>query len=236
MIIRYVNINDIDKDLLERMYGIASLERRVRASRFVNKSDADRCICADILLKMSTERLLDSGSEPVIKKNGFGKPYLSNQNDFFFNITHSGEWVAIGFGDKEIGIDIEEESPEMESIADYCFTGPELDYVKAAGEACRTAGMTEIWTMKESYLKYIGTGLSIRMNSFSVKGIDAVDKSSKVHIRTWKLSEKSFLSACSETEDMKVERTEPGKIAEYIERKGNRFGRNEKYYFRVSPV
>ena len=42
------------------------------------------------------------------EKNQYGKPYLSEHPDFYFNISHSGEYVLCAIDNNPIGVDIEE--------------------------------------------------------------------------------------------------------------------------------
>ena len=44
----------------------------------------------------------------IIKKNEYGKPYLANNIEFKFNISHSNELIVIGLDmQNEIGVDVE---------------------------------------------------------------------------------------------------------------------------------
>ena len=72
--------------------------------------------------------------------------------------------------DKEIGCDIQQIKDINLSIADRFFTAEERKYVKCTEDFFR------IWTLKESFIKAIGKGLALPLNSFSIKGLDS-DKS-----------------------------------------------------------
>ncbi|MCL0028295.1 hypothetical protein M1M88_01070 [Peptococcaceae bacterium] len=41
-------------------------------------------------------------------ENDYGKPFLKNTNDLYFNVSHSGEWVVCAIHHHPIGIDIEQ--------------------------------------------------------------------------------------------------------------------------------
>ncbi|MDR1408720.1 MAG: 4'-phosphopantetheinyl transferase superfamily protein [Oscillospiraceae bacterium] len=92
-----------------------------------------------------------------------GKPYFSELPDFHFNISHSGEAVALAAHDSPIGVDIERlRIPELR-IAQRHFTPDEQEYI--GGDPTL---FFEIWTKKEAYLKYTGEGLRRELTSFSV--------------------------------------------------------------------
>ena len=48
------------------------------------------------------------------------KPYLKNQG-LYFNISHSGSYVALATSETEVGVDIEKIAPRREDIIGRCF-------------------------------------------------------------------------------------------------------------------
>lgn len=94
------------------------------------------------------------------------------QSNVSFNISHSGNRVALAFvKEKKIGVDIE----RMNSLDDYSqiaknfFLPPESERICAQTDAAK--GMEkfyEIWTVKEAFVKALGHGLSRSLKSFEV--------------------------------------------------------------------
>ncbi len=153
------DISRLSDEAYAELYQRASAERKARADRFLRREDQVRCICADALLRntlQSTDYTLDYGEN--------GKPYLTDVEDFHFNISHSGRWVVIAYGSSPVGVDVQEfRSRDLEGIARRFFTADEQAYVQTYPD-----GFFRIWTGKESYIKYLGTGLKTPLNSFSV--------------------------------------------------------------------
>lgn len=109
----------------------------------------------------------------ILKNNYYGKPYLEGYSDFKFNISHSGEYVALVTSKYEVGIDIEQiKEIGHKSIIDNCFTEEEKKYIYKSNSISR---FYEMWTLKESYIKAIGKGLSIPLKSFSLNIINKRD-------------------------------------------------------------
>ncbi len=88
--------------------------------------------------------------------NEYGKPYLPDGP--YFSISHCKQGIAVAVDDKPIGIDIEsfrEVSPEL---IDYAMNEREQDTIRKADNPM--IAFTRIWTRKEAYVKFLGTGIA----------------------------------------------------------------------------
>ncbi len=92
-----------------------------------------------------------------IVKGQHGKPYLKEIENFCFNISHSGEISVLALSDSEVGVDAEKIKKADLRIAKRCFLQNEAEYILREDSDNR---FFEIWTRKEAYLKYKGTGIS----------------------------------------------------------------------------
>lgn len=98
------------------------------------------------------------GFTPSISRNAYGKPFLSKEGDpqsAFFNISHSKTAVAVAVEDEtggEIGVDVEDFIPEQRLKS--------LKKAFSSKEMRRKDYAAKFWTLKESYLKCLGTGFS----------------------------------------------------------------------------
>ncbi len=98
-----------------------------------------------------------------IFKTPHGKPYIEN-GEIYFNITHAGDFKAVAIGKAEVGIDAETlRKPDLRVARR--FTQAEREYILESDSDNR---FFEIWTKKEAYLKYKGSGLSGGLNTFNV--------------------------------------------------------------------
>lgn len=167
--VRYVDISRLTQEEYSRLYLLASQQRRDRADRYLRSDDRHRCIAADALLRFAVRQVL--GSEDFrVERTAGGKPYLPAAPGFCFNLSHSGPWVAIAWGDAPVGIDVEQIAMDAgkEAVARRFFRSDEQAYLFAASGEERARRFFEIWTMKESFLKYQGTGIDRPLYSFSV--------------------------------------------------------------------
>lgn len=99
-----------------------------------------------------------------------GKPALKSGR-IEFSLSHSGGWCAAAICDAPIGVDIQSLVPFNTALAKRFFTADEQAYI--ASQSDRDMAFTRIWGMKESYIKALGLGLSMPLNSFSAMALDA---------------------------------------------------------------
>ena len=157
------DISAADKEVYEHLYERSSPERKARADRYRRQEDKLRCVTADALL----QRALGTDCYPI-QKGENGKPFVKDRPDFHYNLSHSGRYVVIAWGNTEVGIDVQQHdaTADLEGIGARFFTSDELIYIRECADQ-RTERFYEIWAKKESRLKYTGEGLRRNMRSFS---------------------------------------------------------------------
>jgi 4'-phosphopantetheinyl transferase len=100
-----------------------------------------------------------------------GKPNLAAPLDLKFNVSHSGALAVFAFTiGCEIGIDVEEVRPleDMHGIASRFFCSEETMELMSLSIAERERAFFLCWTRKEAYIKAVGDGLSVPLDSFRV--------------------------------------------------------------------
>ena len=88
-----------------------------------------------------------------------GKPYC---NGIFFSLSHAGSLALCAISDAPVGCDIEQIKDAPFEVVPRVFTAGERAYLRAAEseiEALRR--FFPLWTLKESYMKMTGEGLSL---------------------------------------------------------------------------
>ena len=100
-----------------------------------------------------------------------GKPFFPDFPHFKFNITHGGNIIAVAFcNDREVGIDVEANDRKVNLlIAERHFTPAEAEFLQKTPEQQRPHAFLRLWTIKEAYLKMLGTGLSRPLDSFEIQ-------------------------------------------------------------------
>ncbi|MBE6686434.1 MAG: 4'-phosphopantetheinyl transferase superfamily protein [Ruminococcaceae bacterium] len=127
----------------------------------------------------------------TLEYNNRSKPYIKGDSSFFFNISHSDEWVCLGVSDKEIGVDIEKHNPSKTRLAKRFFSQKEQQHCKTVKD------FFDIWTQKEAFIKAVGIGLSYGINTFC-----CFEKQDGYCIRNIEAPEGYSLSVCEKTEEI----------------------------------
>ena len=97
-----------------------------------------------------------------------GKPYLEGVPNLFFNISHSGDYLVCAFSDQAVGIDIEKRQKARMEVASRFFHSLEVERLKSVWAEKKDRLFYDFWSVKESFLKYTGAGLTRPMSSFLV--------------------------------------------------------------------
>lgn len=162
------DISSIDETEYRILYEAASSRRKQKADSYRNFADSVRCLTGEVLLRQALNSTFGHWDGFSLAQTEQGKPYLQGHPDFHFSISHSGSWVVLAYGTTPVGIDIQEirEEKAHPATARRFFTPEEQAYLSQ--QENYAISFTKIWTGKESYLKYLGTGLSKSLTSFSV--------------------------------------------------------------------
>ena len=225
VVINCLNIVGIRDSNYELLRNSVSEARRRRADRFYFIADAYRSICAELLLQYSLYEATGQYMDIDFDYNPFGKPTVRNISEFEYNISHSGSWVVVAYANTEVGVDVEEIQWGCESIVNICFSEGEKDYIFSVTGSERSKRFTQIWTLKESYMKYLGMGFSIAMDSFSINLREGIitNKKGEVQdntvIKNFLFHNDYYLSLCGREENVVINEVMMEDIFQFIKRK-----------------
>ena len=153
--------------------GFISHEKRERIAKLHRKQDAVNTLLGEIVVRKTIcARTGLANDEIEILTGTYGKPYIANATNIanppglHFNISHSGDLLVCAVNDEPVGVDVELIRAADPDIAKRVFRDDEYDFVMSGPDMSGSA-FFKIWTMKESYVKWEGRGIS-KLNSFSV--------------------------------------------------------------------
>ncbi len=151
----------------QKAYSFVSPYRRQKIDLLKHQKDKDRSLAAALALHRA---LLDYDLEERSMEYDAGqngKPYLRYYPKLHFSLSHSGDYAICSFGNQEIGNDIEKIKSGRIRVAQRFFAEAEKEWLaKASTEEEKDRRMFRLWTMKESFLKVTGLGMSLALDDF----------------------------------------------------------------------
>jgi 4'-phosphopantetheinyl transferase len=162
----YYDVSELeDRALFER--GMAMLpwpERRHKVERYLFDKDRRLCLGAGLL---AADMLYEAGvTDLTLAYGAHEKPYLANEPNIHFNLSHSGSIAICAVSSEDIGADVEGVCDHGRAVAERCFVPRELAWLDRQADSAQA--FTRLWVRKESYIKLLGCGLSRDPLSFDV--------------------------------------------------------------------
>jgi 4'-phosphopantetheinyl transferase len=145
-----------------------STEERVRRDRLHSPADRRDFAIAHDLVRRTLSYYADiRPADWVFTANAYGKPSIDNSEAHLaaisFSLSHTTGCVGCGVTlGKALGIDIEcgNRPLSVQEIADRHFSNVETAWLRRHPDETRGIAFTELWTLKEAFLKAVGVGLS----------------------------------------------------------------------------
>ena len=131
----------------------------------------------DKLLSLGAGILIDTGlktfglreADVRIAEGKYGKSYFPDYPDIHFSVSHSEKMVLAVFADTEVGCDIEYVDSVDLQLAERFFCQSEYEFIMEHKEQEREKAFYRMWTIKESFMKAVGSGMMLPMDEFCIK-------------------------------------------------------------------
>ncbi len=154
---------------------LLSVDERARLDRFLFVRDQRRYLATRALVR--TVLATYTSAVPASFRFGtgeYGKPYVTRPSvgrRLHFNLSNTQGLVAcaVSMEHELVGVDVEscERTVDTESVAGSHFSPSEASALRALPESERLRDFLRIWTLKESYIKATGLGLTLPLDRFS---------------------------------------------------------------------
>jgi 4'-phosphopantetheinyl transferase len=161
--------------LLQQYQEVLSDQEREQEAGFRFENDrvrhrVTRASVRTVLSKYVTVRPEDW----CFSENAYGRPAIANEmpeaRSISFNVAHAGMVIVLAITKTaKMGVDIEriEGKGELIDVADRYFSKREVASLRALPKGQQLRRFFEYWTLKESYIKARGLGLSLPLDQFS---------------------------------------------------------------------
>ncbi len=143
----------------EGLLGLLPIKRRLEVGRYKEKKSAFGVLTAYSLLRRQL-KLCWNIDRPVIAYERTGKPFLPEHPRLHINLSHSREYAVCALSDEPVGTDTETVRALRDCLWRRVLT--QAEYSWADGDQGR---LFRLWTLKESYFKFTGAGLTEPMRS-----------------------------------------------------------------------
>ena len=164
-----LNASEVQLDQLRVLLSDDELER---ADRFRFERHRRRFITGRAVLRILLGRYIDKLPEMLIfSYNLHGKPTLKGAGNLEFNFTNSRDLSLLCVArQRQLGVDLEHlgRHADYAGIVNRFFAEREIKELFRIPESRRHAAFLTGWTRKEAYIKALGAGLSLPLDSFTV--------------------------------------------------------------------
>lgn len=184
-------------------------EGREAVLRYKTAKGSQRNLLGELISRKIIQQKSSIPTQEIhFKKTKKGKPFLNN-SPIHFNISHSGDWVVLAVADMDVGIDVEKLRNINYRVATRFFSKGENAALKQLEGIDKLKLFFDFWTLKESYLKLLGTGLTKSLSSFTIirdnnnfkLKENISNKHEAVFFRQYNFAEDYKLSVCSYKND-----------------------------------
>lgn len=181
---------------------------RCKILKVKNKEAQTRSLAGQLLIRSIIHNDLNIPDTDIrFSKNEYGKPHLENNTDFHFNISHSNNQIVCATDWNRVGIDVQHIKPISLGLARKFFTEQEYHLLtNIVPYHKRLECFYDLWTLKESFIKAVGKGLHIPLNTFNLAHEDKLVPSiyfdeSTYYFRQYDTIANYKLSVCSTSPD-----------------------------------
>lgn len=158
-----------DEICFSEYYKRLSRERRRKVDSYLFKKDKRLSLGAGILMDKGLSVWGLREREETVSYGKNGKPYLPCHPYIHFNLSHSGSRVMGVFAGEETGCDVEQMQEADLALGERFFTRKEYAFIAGQqGKEGQKEAFFRLWTLKESFLKAVGTGLSLPLDAFEI--------------------------------------------------------------------
>jgi 4'-phosphopantetheinyl transferase len=166
--IRLMSEQHLEKEK-PRLMKLIPRDQKPWMENFAKAKDRQRSLLGECIARWALSR--STGIPPekqVIQRTEKGKPWLNAESAPFFNVSHSGEWIVVALSEQNVGVDVERIRTPVYRVAKRYFSPKEVRFLNALDEPDKKLYFFDLWTLKESYLKLLGKGLTRSLGSFSI--------------------------------------------------------------------
>ena len=167
----FVQLDEVAPECLETYWDLLSDDEKEGAARLVFETHRNAFVTAHAFVRATLSRYATvAPSGWSFATNAYGRPRVCQPSfgDLDFNLAHTNGIAVCLVGRGIVGVDVEDlfRHPPLD-VADQFFSAIEVQSLMQRPIELRPRRFYEYWTLKESYIKARGLGLSLPLDQFS---------------------------------------------------------------------
>jgi len=167
----FVQLDEVAPVCLETYWDLLSDDEKEGAARLVFETHRNAFVTAHAFVRATLSRYATvAPSEWLFATNDYGRPRVCQPSfgDLDFNLAHSDGIAVCLVGRGIVGVDVEDLFRRAPlDIVDQFFSALEVQSLMQRPIELRRRRFYEYWTLKESYIKACGLGLSLPLDRFA---------------------------------------------------------------------
>ncbi|MEH6551785.1 MAG: 4'-phosphopantetheinyl transferase superfamily protein [Pseudomonadales bacterium] len=166
------DVQQVPARMMESYLQLMDQPERDRNTRYKTKDLRNLdCITRALLRSTLSSYIAKDPADWVFNVGPFGKPAIvGSAPELFFNLSHTSRYVVCAVSTLPgIGIDIENSARQVQvlQLAKRFFSAQEYRDLSNLPEEEQRERFFDLWTLKESYIKARGEGISLGLDKFS---------------------------------------------------------------------
>ncbi len=145
------DFENLSKQNLNHYVNSMPSDRIKKYNQYSSTKNKLNCLASYLLLWFSLKQNALITKPPIFTYGANKKPYIAENKNVFFNISHTNDCVICAISDNEIGVDIEKIRPINLNISKRICTPSEQKLFEESSN--KLDFILKIWTKKESYVK-----------------------------------------------------------------------------------
>lgn len=155
---------------------VLTTEELAIAERFKYPELKQRYIINHGILRQLLAQYVDElAADIAIEKAQYGKPFLAAHPELSFNMSHTGNILAIAISSQcQLGIDVEHYKTRntWSGMVKKCFAAEEADYWHSLNATQQARAFYQFWVKKEAFVKAVGQGITLGLDQCVVNPDD----------------------------------------------------------------
>lgn len=173
-----LHISALPESAYAKWYAVMDARKRRKTAALCFQEDKQRTVFADMLARLALSAHVGCAPESIVfSTRPGGKPFAPDLPTEF-NVSHCDDLVVCIVDDRPVGIDVEKIRPISHRLLLRVCSPQECAFVLGGGPLSQCPDILEdnsvlerffrIWTAKEAYTKYTGTGLTVDLHQIHV--------------------------------------------------------------------